>query len=241
VIINETMAARHWGQESPLGTRVRLEGETESRTVVGVVADSQQVDLARTAGEQLFVPQAQAPGHYLRLLVRAAGDPSDLIGPITDAVHAVDPRLPLTEVRPLLEVVEEFLLPQRALRITLLVLGVFSLALALFGVYGIVTCFVSQRTRELGIRVALGADANRIVRFVVGRGFRLALRGVAIGIPLAALAGFALRGLLFGVSPFDPTMWITVILVVMGVASAAAWLPARRAARTDPLRAIRAD
>jgi ABC-type antimicrobial peptide transport system permease subunit len=189
----------------------------------------------------VFVSLRQRPLRYARLLVRTAADPASMTGAVTGAIREVDPGLPLADVRPLAQVVDQFLLPQRSLGLVLVVLGAVALALALFGVYGMMACFVAERTRELAIRMALGATAQHIVELVVGRAGRLVVWGVCFGLPVAALTGWAMRGLLFEVSPGNPLVYGAVVGLVGVVTLAAAWLPARRASRVNPLQAIKAD
>ena len=153
----------------------------------------------------------------------------------------MDPLLPVVEVRTLEDVVDEALLPQRSLSVALLAMGAFSLALALLGIYGIVMVYVVDRTREMGIRVALGADERRIVRYVMARGLRLAAVGASVGLALSVGASLALRGMLFGIGAGDPLTYATVVALVVGIAALAGVLPARRAARISPLVAMKAD
>ncbi len=205
------------------------------------MGDTRQADLTTAGQAQIFLPQAQQPWAYLRVLVRTSGDPQAVAPALTAAIHGVDPLLPATEARPLSQVIDEYLLPQRSLRATLLIIGGFSLWLALFGVYGIVACYVADRRRELGVRVALGADRRCIVRHVMGRGVRLAARGAIAGTVLAAAGAIAARSLLFGVRAADATTYAIVATLVLLVAAAAGWIPARRAARIDPVTAIKAE
>ncbi|MEZ5317982.1 MAG: ABC transporter permease [Vicinamibacterales bacterium] len=238
-VVNDTLARRLWPGRSPVGASLWIEDDVAPRTVVGIVGDTRQVDLGEAAGGQVFLPQAQSPWTYLRVLARGVdGREADLTA-LRAAVHDVDPLLPIVEVRSLRQVVDDFLLPQRALGAVLLVLGGFSLWLALFGIYGIVTCHVADRRREIGVRVALGADRSRIVRFVVGRGVRLAVHGSVAGLVLAAAGSLAARAFVPGLAVADPLVMLAVVGLIVGVAAAAAFVPARRAARVDPLRAIR--
>jgi predicted permease len=239
-VINASMAARHWPDRSPVGATMRIEDSDDPVTIVGVVGDTRHVDLADEGRNQIYVPQAQTPWRYHRVIARVAGDVDAARVPLVAAIHDVDPMLPVVEARPLQEVVDQFLLPQRSLSVSLLVLGGFSLWLALFGIYGIVTCFVADRTRELGVRVALGADSTRIVRYVVFRGLRLAGRGAVVGVLLSVGASLAMQGLLFGVGTSDPLTYLLVVGAVVAVAGAAGLLPARRAARVSPLTAMKA-
>lgn len=241
VIVNASLARHRWPDRSPIGARVELDDKPDQYTVVGVVADTHQSDLTTTGEEQIFLPEAQHPWDYLRIIARTSSDPRASAPALAAAVHAVDPLLPVLNASPLADVVDEYLLPQRSLRGTLLVIGAFSLWLALFGIYGIVVCHVADRTREIGVRVALGADERRIVRHVMGRGLRLAVRGAGAGLLLAAVAGFAARSLLFGVGPADAPTYLIVTGLVLFVAAAAGWLPARRAARIDPVLAIKTE
>lgn len=238
-VINRSMAERYWPGRSPVGATL-LVGESDTlMTVVGVVADTRHDDLAAAPESQMYTVQAQRPWTYLRLLARSSGDVAAQAGPLSAAIRDVDARLPLGEIRTMREVVDEFLLPQRSLSVALLALGGFALWLALFGIYSIVSCFVADRTRELGVRVALGADESRIVRHVLRRGLVLAGGGAAVGLLLAAGASQALRGLLFGVGAADPLTYAVVAGLVVGVAALASLLPARRAARVSPLLAMK--
>jgi predicted permease len=238
-VVNASFARRYWPDGSAIGSVVRI-GRTETPyTVVGVAGDSRQVDLAEADREQVFLPMMQQPQTYFRLLARTTGDPRALVSPLTAAVHAVDPLLPVVDVRTLEQVVDDALLPQRSLSLALVIMGGFSLALALLGIYGIVMVYVVDRTREMGIRIALGADERRIARFVLARGLRLAGIGAAIGLVVAFAASLAARGLLYGVEAIDPMTYAIVVVLVIGIAALAGALPARRAARTDALTAIR--
>jgi putative ABC transport system permease protein len=239
VVINESMARRHWPAGDALGRAILVEGRTAPVTIIGIVADTKHWDLAENGKAQMYFPLAQEPVTYLRVLARVNGSPGLAAPGVVAAIHRVDPLLPVTEIQPLERVVNEFLLPQRSLRTVLLVSAAFSLGLAILGIYGIVACFVSERVRELAIRSALGARPLAIVRLVTGRSLRLVLRGAAVGVPLAVAAAYALRGLLFGVGIGDPVTYLLVAALVVGVALLAAFLPARRAAAIGPSAVIR--
>jgi ABC-type antimicrobial peptide transport system permease subunit len=169
-VVNRTMAERYWPGRSAVGATLQVGESDTPTTVVGVVADTRHDDLAASPGNQMYLVQAQRPWTYLRLLARSTGDVAAQAGPLSAAIRDVDQRLPIGEIRTMREVVDQFLLPQRSLSAALLALGGFALWLALFGIYSIVSCFVADRTRELGVRVALGADESRIVRHVLRRG-----------------------------------------------------------------------
>jgi predicted permease len=239
VVINQSLARRHWRERSPIGSTVQFTGASQPATIVGVVADTLQWGLTDRSRTQIFLAQSQTPGTYLRLIVKTAGDPMAMADAVTGVVREVDPWLPLVEIRSLEQVVDEFLLPQRALRATLGVLGVVSLCLTIVGVYGIVITYVTERTREMGIRMAVGADPGQVMRYVLGRGLRLTAWGAAIGTPLSVTIGLVSRDMLVGVSAASPLTYLGVAGAVMLVATVASLAPARRAARISPVIAIR--
>lgn len=238
-IVNRVFERRYWQDRSAVGESFRLDDRPETYSVIGVVADTRQEDLSRAAPAQVFLAQSQAPKSYLRVVARTVGDPTAFSASVAAAVHDVDPHLPVNQRRTLREIVDEFLLPQRSLRVVLLVLGGFSLWLALFGIYGIVSCYVAERTREIGVRAALGASEARLLGDVVGRGMRLAVIGALVGLVLSALGAWALRGVLTGVETGDPVTYVGVGLLVVTVAIAAGLPAARRAARVSPTVAMR--
>jgi putative ABC transport system permease protein len=238
-VVNQSLARRYWPGGSPVGATMQFTGAGQPAVIVGVVGDSLQRNLGERGRNQIFLAQAQGPGTYLRLVARTDDDPLAIAGAVTGIVHELDPRLPVVDVRPLDRVVDEFLLPQRSLRVSLAALGVIALALAVIGVYGIVITYVTERTREMGIRMAVGADAGQITRYVLGRGLRLAASGAAIGTPVAVGVAVLARELLFGVSATDPLLYVGVAGSVVIVALLTSLIPARRAARINPLIAIR--
>jgi len=179
--------------------------------------------------------------HGMKVMVRAEGDLAALVPAVRREVAAIDPELPVYEVKTMEAAVDESLSGRR---FALLLLGLFAavaLALAAVGVYGVMSYGVVQRTKEIGIRMALGAEQHAVLRLVVGDGMRLAAFGIAIGFGLAVGLSRVLRGMLFGVSSFDPIAYAGLTLVLAGVALLASWLPARRAARVDPVIALRAE
>jgi predicted permease len=239
VVINESLARRYWPTTSPVGSTLQFTGGSSPATIVGVVGDTLQRGLTDRGRGQIFLAQAQTPGTSVRLIVKTAGDPMAIADAVAGIIREIDPLLPLAEMRSLEQVVDEFLLPQHALRVTLGVLGVVALCLMIVGVYGIVITHVTERTREMGIRMAIGAAPGQIERHVLGRGLRLAAWGVALGTPLSMLIGLVARDLLFGVSAASPFTYVGVAGAVMFVAAVASLGPARRAARISPLIAMR--
>jgi putative ABC transport system permease protein len=235
-IVNETLARRLWPGRSPIGER--LWHAAAPREVVGVVRDVKVRSLGEDPQPQIYVPLAQGFRPRARLLVRGQGD---LSGAVRRQVAALAPDLPVMESAPLREAITFALFPQRMAATVAGALGVLGLVLAATGLYGVVAYSVSQRTREMGVRQALGARRADLMALVLGRGLRLTLAGVAAGGTLAAVATRALRGLLHGVSPTDAPTFLAVFVSMTAVAALASYLPARRAARVDPMVALRQE
>jgi putative ABC transport system permease protein len=239
ILINEAARRRFFAGGDPLGQQVRLWGA--ARTVVGVVADERFHGLAESAPPSVYLPTTQAPTPQGSLLVRARGDPTALGRSIRGVLRELDPALPLFGVEPLTATLGHSL-EQR--RFTMLVLGVFAavaLLLAMVGVHGVLSYTVAQRTREIGIRMALGADRANVGRLIVGQGARMAAVGLGLGLAGAMALSRVLSSLLYGVRPIDPATFSGVALSLGGVALLAAWLPARRATRVDPAVVLRAE
>jgi predicted permease len=239
ILLNEAARRRFFAGGDPLGAQVQLWGR--ARTVVGVVADERFHGIAQEAPPSIYLPITQAPTPQGSLLVRARGDPLALVPAIRRIVRELDPALPLFGVEPLTATLGDSL-SQR--RFTMLVLSVFAavaLLLAMLGVHGVLSYTVAQRTREIGIRMALGADRANVGRLVVGQGARLALGGLGLGLLGALALSRVLTTLLYGVRPLDPATFVGVTLGLGALALASTWAPARRAARVDPLVALRAE
>jgi predicted permease len=257
VVVGETMAKTFWPGESPLGRRLRrgywnqAEGLPEEPwfTIVGVAADVKEGGLDAPAGTTLYFLHRQAPAYEpaagftpraLNLVVRTAGDdPLAAAGAVRAAVRRLDPSLPAAGVRALDEVVLGSLARQRLLAALVGLFGALALALAAVGTYGVLSYGVEQRRREIGVRLALGAGRGGILGLIVGRGMRPVFAGLAAGALLALLLRKALASVLYGVSPTDPLTFGTVAALLTAVALAACLLPGRRAARVDPLVALR--
>ncbi|NOT08050.1 MAG: ABC transporter permease [Gemmatimonadales bacterium] len=237
ILINAAARDRFFGAQDPLGQKVRLWGA--ERIVVGVVADERFKGQAEAAAPALYLSTTQAPIAGGSLLVRVGGDATQLAPAVRSIVRELDPALPLFGVEPLADTLADST-GQR--RFTMLVLGVFAavaLLLAMIGVHGVLSYTVAQRTREIGIRMALGADRSTVRALVLGQGARLAAAGLAIGLAGAMGVARLLGTLLFGVHPNDPMTFIVVAAGLGTVALVASWLPARRAARMEPLVALR--
>jgi putative ABC transport system permease protein len=255
VVVNETMARRFWPNESPIGQRIalsieslrfdrpnappRLDFEGAAREIVGVVADVRASAIADPAQPALYVPFAQRPVADLTLAVRTSGDPTRLVAPLRAAVRSLDPDQPLSSWAAMSDVVAASVRQPRD-RTTLL--GAFALVavlLAAIGVYGVLAYGVTERTREIGVRVALGASARDVVRLVVVGALRMTCIGVALGLVGGLAASRLLGSLLYGVGPTDAPTYVAAAVLTLAVAGLASWIPARRAAMVDPAIALR--
>jgi predicted lysophospholipase L1 biosynthesis ABC-type transport system permease subunit len=248
VVINETMAERYWPGDDPIGARFVLGGRAGPGlvTVVGIVGDVRHGSLAEPRISQMYLAHAQfrfwnggSVARSLTLVVRSTGDPQALATSIRGAVHVVDPRLPIANVQAMEEVVTASLGRERFLFALAAAFAVVALVLGALGVYGVLAYGVARRTREIGLRLALGARGREVARLIALEGGRLVLGGTVLGLAGAILLGRLLRGLLFGVAPLDPLTLIGAPLALTGAAVVATWLPARRAARLDPMEALR--
>lgn len=238
MVINEAMARAAWPDSDPIGRQVTL-ANTRTMTVIGIVGDSRQLALDSLPAPAMYFAHAQFPWKTMWLTVRTSGDPMALLPGIRRELSTLDAGLALARAQPLDRLVHDMAAEPR---LTTLVLGIFAgaaVVLVTVGLYGLVSYSVVQRTREIGVRVALGAPAGRIARSVVGRGVRLALIGVAAGGVVSLWVGDLLRGLLYEMSPADPFTYAAAGALILAVAVAASAIPAYRAARLDPLEAIR--
>jgi macrolide transport system ATP-binding/permease protein len=242
IVINEAMARRYWPDGNALGKIVRF-GPNASE-VIGIVADAKYGSINERPLPQLFVPMARSEVSTLRLFVRTSGDPGPLVAEVRNAIRALDPNLPIYDARTLTEHMQGAVFAQRMAANLLGAMGVLALLLAAIGLYGVMAYAVSQRTQEMGIRLALGASPASLLNMIVGQGMKLTTIGLLIGLALA-LAAFgsigAVRTLLPGISPLDPITFVAVPLLLAAIACLASWFPARRAGRVDPLVALRVD
>ena len=248
-MINETMAARYWGGRDPIGGRIRMGGGGTRPwlTVVGIVKDVRHNGMTARVKEKFYVPYAQfrrASGNSVAtmyVVAKTAGDPLAAAAPIEAEVRRLDPNLPVANVRPMAEVVAESISTPRLTGFLLGLFALVALALAAVGIYGVLAYLVSRRTHEIGIRMAVGASAGSVVGLVLRSGLALSLAGIAVGLGAAAGLTRLMGMLLYGVTPLDPATFLAVPVVLGAVALAASGVPAWRAARVDPLRALRAE
>jgi putative ABC transport system permease protein len=239
VVINQSMARRYWGTEDPIGTRVSLDGGDHWLTIVGVVGDVKQYGLDRDAGNELYKPWDALPFRDMRLVVRTAGDPSALGQRIRDVVRQLDPAQPVASIETLEQFRDDALASPRLTTILLVLFAAIALAVAATGLLGVIAFSVSQRTHEIAIRMALGAERARVLRLVVRQGLTLAACGLALGMIGALALANIMTSLLFDVGPTDPLTFVLVAIVLFGVAALACVLPAGRAIRISPIVALR--
>jgi putative ABC transport system permease protein len=242
--VSEAFVRRHWPNADPLGKGFRLRGR--DYRVVGVVRDIKVRGLERSSEPQLYFSAAQAGdlgGLYIPkdLMVRASGNGATLLPAIRRAVRGVDPEQPISDVRLLDEVVSEQTADRSAQLHVLTALAVVALLLTGIGIYGLLAFIVAQRAREIGVRLALGADPRRAARMIVGEAARLALLGGVPGLVVAYVAARAMRALLFGVPPADPLALAAGVVVVLLATLVGSLAPAVSAVRVSPLLAMRAD
>ncbi len=243
VIINQSMARRFWPTTDPLGERITVVSQDGpvSREIVGVVADVRHAGLASEPRLEIYVPLAQDPWPFVTVVAQTTRGEALLTAQLRDQLLTLDRALPLSRVQPLDRLVATWLAP---LRFQLVLVGLFALVallLAMFGMYGVISYIVSRRVNEIGIRMALGARQRHVMQNVVGQAIVLAVSGVVLGMVGAAVLTGGLASLLYEVSPTDPATFAAISLFVLAVATVACFVPAWRAARVDPVRALRRE
>jgi hypothetical protein len=243
-LINEVLASRHWPGEPAIGRHLEVCALGTSRCqapfeVVGVIGNLRDDGLEAPPPQQLYVPAAQTSYGGETLLVKSTGvERAALLRSLRRLVHEADPRTPLSDVRTLEQIAGESLARRRLTATLAGLLALLALLVTLAGVIGVVAFSVGERTRELGLRVALGAERGGILGMVLRQSLVADLLGLAIGMLVTLGAGRLLEGLLWGVKPHDPKTLLLVAVAFLGAATFASWLPARRAAEVDPVRAL---
>jgi putative ABC transport system permease protein len=241
VVVNETLARQFFAGQDPLGKRLQMYGM--SWEIVGVVRDVKNSSLEAPSRPQIYDPRT--PGQFsngsMAVVIRTSGDPHSLIASVRAELRAIDSGVPLDKVRTMEQVVGDTVLGRR---FNMLLLGLFAalaLVLTTIGLYGAVSYWVTQRTREIGIRMALGANRREVLWLVLKQGMTLTAFGVAIGLVAAFMLTRLLSNMLFGIAPNDPATFAAVTILLALVAVLACMIPARRAASIEPMQALRAE
>jgi predicted permease len=256
VVVNQALAQKYWPGQSALGKRLTQDldleagasAETRWKTIVGIVGDVRSLAMDREATPAIFFPLVEAveesesrTPRSMAYVIRTPGEPTALLPPVRAAVWALDPNLPIADIRTMDSVVRDSMARTTFTMVLLGIAAVVALLLGTVGMYGVISYVVTQRTREMGIRLALGAEGGVVAGIVVRQGAVLAVIGIAVGLLGALALTRVLRALLFGISATDPLTFVGVPLALSGVALLASWLPARRASRTDPVEALRVE
>jgi putative ABC transport system permease protein len=242
-VISDALRRREWPSESPVGRRIRVrwEGKPLDVEVVGVVGQIRHDGLDRPARPEVFVPLAQVPFASMTYVARGAGDPAALLAAIKREVWAVDGQQTFYDVATVEGLVDASVVKQRFSTTLMSAVAVLALVLCSAGVYGLISFTTLQRTREIGVRMALGADGGTIRWMILREGSALIAGGIAIGLAGAAGASRLMQSLLFEIGPGDALTFSAVSLIIAAAGLAACYLPARRATRVDPLVALRVD
>jgi len=245
VIVDDLLARRAWPGESAIGKKLEIESLSRKDNprlfaiVVGVVAHLRIHDLTRDVREQIFIPHVQEPFNGVGVVLKVSGDANGVTKQIAQQMKTLDPGIAIRNLEPLESYVDDARAPMRFNLILIGIFGAIALTLAAVGLYGVMAYSVTQRSHELGIRIAVGASPRDILRLVLGQGIRMTLLGAGIGLVVSLAVTRALSSLLFGVSATDPLTFIAVPVVLAFVAALACYLPARRAMRVDPIIALR--
>jgi putative ABC transport system permease protein len=241
-IISETLARRYFPNLDPLGRRMMFgfpPDDNVSREIVGIVGDVRDAALSRKPGPMMYVPFAQAPLYGAEVVVRSSLSSSSVAAGIREAVRSIDKNLPVTDIEPLNDALGKSISQERFRTFLLGSFSAIALVLAAVGIFGVMSYSASQRTREIGIRMALGAGRGEVLRLILGQGMKLALFGLGIGVVAALLLTRLMSSLLYSVSATDPVTFASVTIILLSVALTACYIPARRAMRVDPMVALR--
>jgi predicted permease len=239
VIVNETLAREFWPDRDPVGHVLRFGDRQTAGTIVGVVRDVKIYHLRTRPERQMYVPLSQFPSATLGFVVRTSGDSTAMARAIRDTIWSVDREQPISSVEPLETLMAIVDSGNRVLTKLMVFFGVVAMFLGAIGIYGVMSSLVSQRTREIGVRTALGATPWQVMGMVFGQGLKLTSIGVAVGVLSALGATRSLAAMLYQVKPSDPLTFVAVPIAFAAVATAACYVPARRAMRVDPIVALR--
>jgi putative ABC transport system permease protein len=241
VLVNQAIARHRWPGENPVGCRVSFDDGQNWATVVGIVGDTREAGLEKPAGDGIYLPLAQNPLLQGTLIARTGGDPMEVARTVLQRLYEIDPDQPAGQIRSLETVRADSIAAPRLLARLMGLFASIALVIAAAGIGGVIALTVSQRTHEFGVRLAIGARPRDLLGMVLGQGLRLAAAGVALGLVGAMALSRVLQGLLFGVGPTDPLTFAAVAAVLVLAAVGACLLPAQRAARVDPLSALRTE
>jgi predicted permease len=247
VVVNQAFVNRYWPGKSGLGERIVAHRSVDGRSVetpmevAGVAQNGKYVSLGEEARPFIFYPQSHLYEAQMNVLLRTSGDPARLAAEVRSAVASLDPNLPLFDFKTLEQHLGLALFPVRAVAWLLGLMGALALFLAVLGLHGVLSYSVSRRTREIGIRMAIGAQRDAVLRMILGFGARLTTAGLALGLLAALGVTRFLTFLLYGISPLDPLTFVLVPGLLLAVSLGAAALPARRAAAVEPVEALREE
>jgi len=245
VLINETMAREYFAGEDPIGKRIRvnfgLMGDAKDEEIVGIVGDVRHTRLETEPRATVYLPHERSPTNSMTLALKAASDGTPVVGGVIAAVRALDPALAVGDIRTMEEVVSRSLAQRQLVMLMLAIFAGAALVLAAVGIYGVIAYSVTQRTQEIGIRMALGAQQREVLWMVVGHALKLAAVGVIIGAAGALALTRLMAGLLFSTRPYDPATFLSVAALLTAIAALASYVPGRRAARVDPVIALRSE
>jgi putative ABC transport system permease protein len=241
-LISNRMVQRWWKNESPIGKRIRF-GGTDSKnpwvTIVGVVGDIMHNPYDREPRRTVYIPLPQSPQLYMDIGVRTAHDPLSIAPAVTAAVHAVDREEPITDMRTMERQIFNRAIGLNYMAVLMGIFGMLALCLSAVGVYGVMAYMVSEQTHDIGLRMALGAERQSVLRMVFRRGMTTILAGLLVGLPLAWAFARLMASLIFGVTANDPTTFVSITVALLAAASIAIYVPARRATKIDPIIALR--
>jgi putative ABC transport system permease protein len=238
-IVDKTLAEKYWPDGQAAGHRIRSTGDDTWMTIVGVVNGVKDQNLAEDMKPHLYFPHGQDQELRMYLVIRTAGSPLTVVPAVRDKIRGLDPDIPVYAVRPLTDALGETLNRQKFIDGLLTMFAVLALVLAVIGIYGVISAYVTNRTREFGIRMALGAQAGDVLYLVLKQGVLLILSGIVAGLIGAFVLTKSIASLLYNVSVTDTAVFIFLPLLLLLVALTACYLPARRAARSDPSAALR--